>query len=273
MSLPVFHQPFLVYIPCYNCARTIAAVIDAIPEEFADKAEILIIDNQSTDGTGEVIRGMPECRFRCTVVRTSRNLGYAGSQKLAYHLALQSPIVRHVIMLHGDGQYPPELLRAFLPLAQQGCDIGYGYRSKLRYGAVEETPLLTFAVIRILSILESIVTLTFRKEWHTGFIMYSTRFLGNVPLQVLTTTPHIDGHLLYAGGQLDAKVQGIPIFKRYRDLQAFEGEARSRYVIDVLKLMFAFRKIRLTGVEKLPPYSDEDYSVNTVVEPERALAT
>ena len=262
MSHPVFHRPILIYLPCYNCTAVAGEVVRGIPAEFRDNAEVLLIDNHSPDGTGPALvaafAATPPA-LPCRVIRTRRNLGYAGSQKLAYEIALASPAVEHVIMLHGDGQYPPELTRCFLPQRDAGYDIVYGYRSKLRFGRREETPIPTFAMIRILSILESIVTRAFRKEWHTGFMMYSTRFLRRVPLQLLTETPHIDGHLLYAGKVFAARVRGIPIFKRYKDLVAFEGPARAQYVRDVFRLMFRFQAISLSSCHPEKIHSAADY--------------
>ena len=46
----------LVYIPVYNCGKYIVSVLDEIPEEFWAKADILVIDNCSTDDTVENIQ-------------------------------------------------------------------------------------------------------------------------------------------------------------------------------------------------------------------------
>lgn len=264
MPLPLLIKPVLIYLPAYNCATTAADVVRSIPPVFAGLAEAVLIDNASPDNTAEVVANSLASNpgpVPCHVLRTHRNLGYAGSQKLAYEMALANPEVEHVIMLHGDGQYPPELATEFLKECTGGSDIVYGYRSKLRYRGKEETPLLTFGVIRVLSIMESIVTTTFRKEWHTGYIMYRTRFLRKVPLQLLTETPHIDGHLLYAAGRFGATVKGIPIFKRYKNLIAFSGVERARYVVNVFRLMFSFRSIPLEGVAPTKIYTERDFEI------------
>lgn len=262
MSAPRIAKPILIYLPAYNCASIAADVVRSIPSAFAGRAEALLIDNSSPDGTAELVsRSLAQHPgpIPCHIIRTRRNLGYAGSQKLAYEIALANPEVEHVIMLHADGQYPPELASEFLRECDSEADIVYGYRSKLRFGTKEETPLLAFAVIRILSILESIVTMTFRKEWHTGYIMYRTRYFKKIPFQVLTNTPHIDGHLLYAGGRFRAPTKGIPIFKRYKNLIAFSGGERIKYVFDVFRLMFSFRNTPLVNVAPVKIYSESDY--------------
>ena len=241
----LFNSRILIYIPAYNCSETIARVLEEIPPQIAEISDILVLDNCSSDPIESIIRdSFPEGLHSkpITVVRSESNLGYAGSQKLAYKLALQSESVEWVIMLHGDGQYPSHLLDRYIPFLDSKNGIVYGYRSRKHFPDKEETPFLSALTIKVLGILESIVTGYNRLEWHTGFLMHSTQFLKRVDLDALTSTPHIDGHLLFAAGALGEDVAAIPIYKRYKLLQAFEGAARRRYVLDVLRLMFLFRK-------------------------------
>lgn len=259
----------LIYIPAYNCSQTIVRVLKEIPQQLAEVADILIVDNCSTDHIElKIMEFFPEGLHSrpISIVRPETNLGYAGSQKLAYKLALQSESIEWIMMLHGDGQYPSELLRAYIPYVDSNAGIVYGYRSKKHFPHKEETPLFSSIAIKTLSFIESIVTGYNRLEWHTGFVMHSTRFLRKVNLDVLTSTPHIDGHLLFAAGVLCENVVPVPIYKRYKSLQAFEGAARRRYVLDVLRLMFLFRKEKsmIPSNGLINSYQLEPYSVTTV---------
>ena len=84
-----------VVIPCLNEEQGLPRVLKAIPAEVA---EILVLDNCSTDRTVEVARADPRVR----VVRHPENLGYGGS----YIRGL--PMVRGdvVVTSDGDGTYP-----------------------------------------------------------------------------------------------------------------------------------------------------------------------
>lgn len=246
-SVPMFSRRLLIYVPVYECRDTIIGVLSSIPEAVSAIADILVVDNCSPDGSGAAVvnaRRAGQIRSDVTVVQPSRNIGYAGSQKLAYSLACRSPTVEWVAMLHGDGQYPPALLDTLVARLDSKAGIIYGHRSKLWHPFHEETPISTWLIIRCLSILESMLTGAFRLEWHSGFVMHATRFLRRVNLDALTSTPHIDGHLLYAAHALRERVETVPIFKLYKSLSPFEGAARRQYVIDVLKLMVAMPKQR-----------------------------
>lgn len=237
-------RELLIYIPAYNCADHVVRVLDEIPDSIWQLAEVLIVDNCSTDVTVQNIqreRGRARWPSPVHLIQPESNLGYAGSQKLAYSIALNSPAVKRIIMLHGDGQYPPELLEEYLPYLDSDHGVVYGYRDKSVYPDKEETPVGTYRIIKILSALESFVTGHRRKEWHTGFVMYSREFLSQVDLAGLTDTYHIDGHLQFVAGELGQQVKAIPIWKRYKGYEPLKGLKRFTYIYHVLRLLLVFR--------------------------------
>lgn len=243
-EVPCFKSDVVIYIPAYNCETTIVETIRSIPPDLVDNVTILIVDNNSSDKTVECVinaRNNGLLPHSLKLIRISKNIGYAGSQKLAYSLIRRSAAVRWVIMLHGDGQYPSELLSKFVSFTDSKFGLIYGYRSKLSYRRLDETPLPTWAAIKLLGALESVVTGIARKEWHTGFNMYSVEFLRKLPLNEMTDTYHIDGQISFLAGALDELVFSIPIYKRYKGFDSFSGIGRAKYVFDVLRLMFEFR--------------------------------
>ena len=135
------NRKLLIYIPAFNCVDYIVGLVDEIPEIFWRTADILVIDNCSTDGTVERLqRARAENRWPASIhlIHPEKTLGYSGSQKLAYQIALDSPNIQNVIMLHGDGQYPPELMKQFLPYLESEYGVVYGFRDKTSYPEKEE---------------------------------------------------------------------------------------------------------------------------------------
>jgi glycosyltransferase involved in cell wall biosynthesis len=242
----VSNHEIVIFIPAYNCEKTIVQVIEAIPTELRNKCLILIIDNGSSDETVELIKKFIENEkenISIYLIATKINLGYSGSQKLAYQISSNIQNIKWVVMLHGDGQYDPLLITKFLPYCDSNLNAVYGYRSKLIYGSKEETPLITWASIKFLNVIESFVTGVRLKEWHTGFVMYSTNFLEQLDFSKLTETPHLDGQLLAISSKFKNGNESFVIYKRYKGLQAFEGAARFKYIKNVFKLMPEIRKI------------------------------
>lgn len=234
----------LVYVPCYNCAEKIERTIQEIPEEYHGQIECLLIDNHSTDSTKDVIEGLIKKNpyaFKIHFIRTEENLGYAGSQKLAYYFALQHKCVRHVIMLHGDGQYPSTLLRFLFPFIGQDYDLVNGYRTKREYPKEEETPWPRYLSIKFLSCIENLLLGIKQKEWYSGFVMYKTDFLRKIPLSGLSSTMHIDGEFLMCSDILNAKTHAVSIYKRYKAFEKFGSFAGIKVVINIFQLIFKYR--------------------------------
>lgn len=231
----------LIYLPAYNCAKTIVSTIQEIPESVAECSQLLVIDNSSPDGTAEIaadfLKSSP-WQGRATILRTTRNLGYAGSQKLAFRFVRSQPDVPFVVMLHADGQYPPRFLPDFFSKLESGSDLAYGCRSKETFGNLEETPLNVKLAITTLNKLECLLTGCPKvREWHSGFAGYSSAFLHRLNLSAITDTRHIDGNMLFAATKLGARIDSVPIFKRYKDFEGFRGPAAYGYILHCLGLM------------------------------------
>lgn len=248
----------LIYIPCYCCEKTFYSVIEAIPE-LPFTYEVLALDNASPDLTRQVIEEAQE-KFRDKVkihyFRVNKNVGYAGSQKLAYHFVGHSPGIDRVIMLHGDGQYPPACLNSFSRYTDSLADVVSGYRSKVVFPTEEETPFPTYCIIKTLNTIESLVTGIPCKEWHSGFVMYSASFLKEIPLFDMTTSYHFDAEMIYFSHLLRKKRHSVPIYKKYLKLTKFEGIKRYLYIFEVFKLMFKYlgghhKKVLLANSPKL----------------------
>ncbi len=101
----------LVFIPAYNCApqipRVLAKLAAAPPGTFA---QVLVVDNQSKDGTAAAaseaagkLTGPGLSRTDILIVRNNDNYGLGGSHKSAFAHAASNGFT-HVVVLHGDDQ-------------------------------------------------------------------------------------------------------------------------------------------------------------------------
>jgi dolichol-phosphate mannosyltransferase len=96
----------LVFIPCYNCERQIARVLEQFQTVPAGTFhEIVVVDNRSRDQTVSVAAAaLPSVgAIPATVVRNRDNYGLGGSHKAAFAHAAKNGF-DHVVVLHGDDQ-------------------------------------------------------------------------------------------------------------------------------------------------------------------------
>ena len=120
-----------IYIPTYNAGHTLPIVLDRIPEDVKSRVmEIFIVDNASPDNTYLIGVGYKNEKgmHNLNIYKNETNLGYGGSQKVAYRYAIEKGY-DVVVMLHGDAQYAPEKISYLLePLENDEADMVFGSR-------------------------------------------------------------------------------------------------------------------------------------------------
>ncbi len=149
-----------ILVVTYNAVTTLMKVLKRItPNVWANVEEIAVFDDASQDATYELAMGIKALRElpKLTVLRHPRNLGYGGNQKAGYRYFLQKGF-DIVILLHGDGQYAPEILaHLYKPIVNGEADAVFGSRMMKAYGGPLKggMPLYKYVGNRILSVLKT----------------------------------------------------------------------------------------------------------------------
>ena len=191
----------------YNAAATLRLTLDRIPPEFRERiAEVIVLDDASHDDTfahGKAWAERPDTP-RTLVVRHTKNLGYGGNQKAAYRLAIDRGL-DIVVLLHADGQYAPEMLPQMVaPVVRGECDAVIGSRM-MEKGAARRggMPLYKLVGNQILTRVENAVLGARFTEFHSGYRVYSTSALREIPFEHNTDDFDFDTQiivqLLHAG--------------------------------------------------------------------------
>ena len=127
-----------ILVVAYNAASTLANVLDRVPKSFRPRVtQVFVCDDASQDATYLVGLGYKQITndLPLTIIRHPHNLGYGGNQKAGYRLAIEHGL-DIVVLLHGDGQYAPELLAEMVaPLERGECDAVLGSRMLVRGAA------------------------------------------------------------------------------------------------------------------------------------------
>jgi poly-beta-1,6-N-acetyl-D-glucosamine synthase len=95
-----------VLVPAYNEAETVGDTIKSLLEQTVPAAEIIVIDDGSSDNTGDVARS-----YGVTVVRPPRN---TGSKAGAQNYALQQVTTEHTMAIDADTIVAPDAIERFL---------------------------------------------------------------------------------------------------------------------------------------------------------------
>ena len=192
----------LIFVVAYNAESTIESVLSRIPVRLADEyeVEILAIDDSSRDRTFEIghkIELSGSLPFPLHVLFNPVNQGYGGNQKIGYHFAIKNNF-DFVALLHGDGQYAPEVLPELLkPLDQGIADAVFGSRM-LSPGAARKggMPLYKFIGNKILTSIQNRLLRANLSEFHSGYRIYSVAALKKLPFDRNTHDFHFDTEII-----------------------------------------------------------------------------
>ncbi|MGH2939025.1 MAG: glycosyltransferase family 2 protein [Solirubrobacterales bacterium] len=119
-----FKDKIAILVPAYNEAENIGVVLDQMPAEVCGvRTEILVVDDGSRDGTGDVA-----AEHGALVARHVTNRGGGAALRTGYRLMVESG-ARIVVTLDADGQHlPSEMPRLVEPVLSGEVDVAHGSR-------------------------------------------------------------------------------------------------------------------------------------------------
>ncbi|HMG27967.1 MAG TPA: bifunctional glycosyltransferase/class I SAM-dependent methyltransferase [Acidimicrobiia bacterium] len=225
-----------ILVVAYNAASTLARVLDRIPRDFVPRiSEVLVCDDHSQDATYLVGLGYQRLsrELPLNVIRHDRNLGYGGNQKAGYRWAIE-----HgwdiAVMLHGDGQYAPEVLPQLVePLELDKCDAVFGSRM-MDPGAARRggMPLYKYIGNKVLTAFENKAVGTDLSEWHSGYRAYSVRALEDIEFGANSNGFDFDTQIIVQLHDAGKQIVETPIPTYYGDEISYaRGVAYARDVV------------------------------------------
>lgn len=143
-----------VVVPCMNEEESLPALVERLAgviAPYGERAEIVLVDDGSTDGTWAAIQAARLVCRQVVGLRLSANRGH----QIALTAGLQTARGARVFMLDADLQDPPELLGDMMGMMDRGYDVVYGRRAE-RQGETMFKRATAWAFYRMLNLMSDV---------------------------------------------------------------------------------------------------------------------
>lgn len=256
-----------ILIVTYNAVTTLLPVLKRItPNVWRNVEEVVVFDDASADATFELAVGLKALRDlpKLQVIKHEKNLGYGGNQKAGYRYMISRGF-DIVVLLHGDGQYAPEILaHLYAPIVRGESDAVFGTRMTNVYGGPLKggMPLYKYVGNRILTWLENRALGLRLSEFHSGYRAYSLSALKYIEMEQMTNDFHFDTEIIIKLHHQGFRISEVPIPTYYGEEICYVNGMR--YAKDVARALYRYRST-INSVRSYSEFSEYwvQYSLKT----------
>jgi len=251
-----------ILIVAYNAVTTLTKVLKRItPSVWENVEEIAVFDDASQDATYELAVGLKTLTNlpKLTVLKHAKNLGYGGNQKAGYQYFIDRGF-DVVVLLHGDGQYAPEILsHMYHPIVSGEADAVFGSRMMKKYGGPLKggMPFYKYIGNRILSVFENNLLGLKLTEFHSGFRAYNLHALRRIDFSAMTNDFHFDTEIIIKLNHQKFTITEIPIPTYYGSEICYVNGMK--YAGDVVKAVYRYKQTS-RSIKRHPEF--EEYFVH-----------
>lgn len=167
-----------VIIPCYNEAKTLEALLDAVHASPVEHKQIIVVDDASSDGTTELIRNQLEKKINMAI-HHKKNLGKGA----ALRAGLSAATGDIVIIQDADLEYnPQEYPRLIQPILDGKADVVYGSRF-LGHDPHRVLFFWHYVGNRFLTLLSNMFTNLNLSDMETGYKVFRRQVIQGIDVQ------------------------------------------------------------------------------------------
>jgi len=172
----------LVVVPTYNEKENIERIIEAVLGQ-GDDFEILVVDDNSPDGTGDIVDGLAASQPRIHAIHREGKLGLGSAYIAGFKWALANTDARFIFEMDADFSHDPDALPEFIEAAE-GRDLVIG--SRYLHGiTVINWPLSRLILSYGANVYTRIITGLPLKDSTGGFKCFRRETLEKLPLDTI----------------------------------------------------------------------------------------
>ncbi len=199
----------IVIIPTYNEIENIDDILSAVLEQN-DDFDVLIVDDGSPDGTGEVVKKRKQSNPRIHLIERSGKLGLGTAYLTGFAYGLDNGY-KYIFEMDADFSHNPKDLNRLYDACQNGADLAIGSRYT-KGGGVKNWPQNRIFLSKGASLYVRMVTWMPIMDPTAGFKCYRREVLETIDLDKIKSVGYaFQIELKYAAYKNGFRIVEIPI--------------------------------------------------------------
>lgn len=230
---------YVVIIPTYNEIDNVRAIIEAALAQ-GPLFEVLIIDDNSPDGTADVVKEMMlSFPGRIHLLQRPGKQGLGTAYIAGFKKALELNAT-HVFEMDADFSHnPKDLNRLLQPLLDGKADVSVGSRY-VKGGGIKNWPMDRLMLSYGASLYVRFITWLPVKDSTAGFVCYRANVLRSIPLDKITFVGYaFQIEMKYAAVQNGFAITEVPIV--FADREKGKSKMHSGIISEAIKGVLALR--------------------------------
>lgn len=233
----------LVVIPTYNEAENVRQIIPAVLAQD-DRIDVLVVDDHSPDGTGDIVEEMARDARRIHVLHRGQKQGLGTAYRAGFHWALERDY-EYVFEMDADHSHDPKHLPEFLAAIEE-ADLVLGSRYLNGRVTVVNWPMPRLLLSYFANIYARVVTGHKLYDATGGFKCYRRRVLEAIELdQVRSNGYSFQIEMSFRAWRKGFRIREIPIVF----VDRIEGTSKMSGAIvrEAIWVVWRLRLLRLVG--------------------------
>lgn len=240
----------LVVIPTYNEQENVEKLIELVLSQPVD-VEVLVVDDDSPDGTGELAEAIAAREPRVHVIRRPGKMGLGSAYVDGFSYALKNTQADLVLQMDADFSHDPDAIPAFLMAAEEN-DVVLGSRY-LKGVTVVNWPLKRLFLSYGANLYTRLITGLSFKDATGGYKCFRREVLAALNLSGI----HSDGYSFqiettYRAWRKGFRIREIPII--FVDRRVGVSKMNRRIVLEAVFLVW---RLALTNLFRSRPVERE----------------
>ena len=233
----------LVIVPTYNERENLPIIVPIVLEQDP-RLEVLIIDDGSPDGTGELADALADADRRIHVIHRAGKQGLGTAYRLGFRWAIEQGF-DYVFEMDADGSHDPKHLPVFLREIHQ-ADLVIGCRYFDHRVTVVNWPMSRLLLSYFANIYARVITGLPLWDATGGFKCYRRAVLEAVPLERIQSNGYsFQIEMSFHAWRKGFRLKEIPI--TFTDRNLGESKMSRAIVYEAIWVVWRLRLARILG--------------------------